>query len=76
MVIGGKDGSQLDVVEVIDLDDPDKSCEPAANYPTATQDVTVKLVDGVVKACGGLSTGLAMIAVTIYMYILFFLKKK
>ncbi len=56
MVIGGKDGSQLDVVEVIDLDDPNTSCEPVANYPTATEDVAVKLEDGVVKACGGVST--------------------
>ncbi len=53
MVIGGYDGNYLDVVEVVDLEDPNKTCELVTNYPIATAYVTVALVDGITKACGG-----------------------
>ncbi len=48
----------MDSVEVIDLDDPSKTCDIVANYPIATDYVTAQLVDGVVKVCGGLQTEL------------------
>ncbi len=57
MVIGGYDGEDyLDVVEVVDLDDPNKTCQLVESYPEVTELLTVGLVDGVVKACGGMSS--------------------
>ncbi len=53
MVIGGNNGGDLEVVEVIDLDDPNKTCDVIANYPIPCDFLTVTLINGVVKACGG-----------------------
>ncbi len=55
MVIGGYvygDG-YLDVVEVVDLDDPNNMCTIVANYPVEVGDLTVAYYNGVVRSCGG-----------------------
>ncbi len=55
MVIGGFNGSSMDSVEVIDLNDSsNKTCEAVSDYPLSNDYLTAQVVDGVVKACGGL----------------------
>ncbi len=56
MVIGGYNRGTLNTVEVVNLDDPIATCDLVANYPTVIEQLTVGLVNGVVKACGGCNT--------------------
>ncbi len=44
----------MNKVEGIDLNDPSKTCEPISDYPYDDGDMTVGLVDGLVKSCGGI----------------------
>ncbi len=39
-------------VEVIDLENPSKSCNSIANYPVEDGGMTVAIVDGLIKSCG------------------------
>ncbi len=53
IVIGGNyDGSDLNSVEVVDLENPSNTCNLVTDYPLNDRGMTVGIVDGLIKSCG------------------------
>ncbi len=53
VVIGGYNGNDLSRVEVFDLLDASKNCSQISDYPTGKYEMTVGVMQGVIKSCGG-----------------------
>ncbi len=56
IVIGGYNfelGSYLSSVEVVDLENPSSTCNLINDYPVEEASMTVGIIDGLLKSCGG-----------------------